>query len=343
MTPSPSSPPARAKSSVEQGLAGGIAGAASVVLLHPLDVVKVRMQVQGHRDPGTLQTARQYYYTSTPQALSAIARSEGYRALYAGVAPAVVGGTLAWGTYFAAYEACKGVWRRSTTSSTLTKSHDARDQSTAPRLSPAAHLACAAVAGAAVCGVTNPLWVVKTRLQLQSSGSGGGGGAATGGVPYRGLFHGLRSLLMEEGVRGCYSGLAPNLVLVSHGALQFMAYEELKHWCGGGRSQITPLEAGAAGMASKLFASVTTYPNQVLRSRMQQRRSVGSESLTLGGTAAALWRAEGLRGFYRGIGPSVLRVLPASGVTFLVYESVLGAIEQISCPSSTATTSSVSV
>ncbi|KDD74625.1 hypothetical protein H632_c1174p0, partial [Helicosporidium sp. ATCC 50920] len=38
----------------------------------------------------------------------------------------------------------------------------------------------------------------------------------------------------------------------------------------------------------------------------------------------ATWAREGLRGFYRGLGPNVLRVMPQSAITLLVYETVLG-------------------
>jgi solute carrier family 25 folate transporter 32 len=81
------------------------------------------------------------------------------------------------------------------------------------------HLLSAAEAGSVVCVLTNPVWLVKTRLQLQGPAHGTH-------QPYTGFYDALRSILKEEGWRGLYKGLGPGLVLVSHGALQFMAYEE---------------------------------------------------------------------------------------------------------------------
>ena len=70
--------------------------------------------------------------------------------------------------------------------------------------------------------MTNPIWVVKTRLCLKDTDS----------VPehmrYKGLRDGLVNLYRYEGLRGCYKGYFPGLLGVSHGALQFMFYEELK-------------------------------------------------------------------------------------------------------------------
>ncbi len=71
--------------------------------------------------------------------------------------------------------------------------------------------------------MTNPIWVVKTRLCLKD----------TDVVPkhmrYKGLIDGLVNLYRYEGLRGCYKGYFPGLLGVSHGALQFMLYEELKN------------------------------------------------------------------------------------------------------------------
>lgn len=70
--------------------------------------------------------------------------------------------------------------------------------------------------------VTNPIWVVKTRLCLSNTAS----------VPmymrYSGLFDGLKKLYCHEGLRGLYRGFIPGLWGTSHGAIQFMLYEEFK-------------------------------------------------------------------------------------------------------------------
>ena len=255
--------------------------------------------------------------------------------MYAGLSPALAGGTLAWGLYFACYNRAKARYARWL---------DAPEA----QLPPAAHLVAAAEAGATVAVLTNPIWVAKTRLQLQRRP--GAAGAPADGARYTGLAHALRRIAADEGVRGLYRGLGPSLALVSHGALQFTAYEALKKRAlAAQRSdaaatesdeatepRLTAASASAIGVASKLLASGATYPSQVLRARLQQRREASATAASASAMAeeAGAWRTlrgllqrEGLRGLYKGWVPNVLRVLPSSALTFLVYEKASQALD----------------
>lgn len=151
---------------------------------------------------------------------------------------------------------------------------------------------------------------------------------------YASFASGARQIYRAEGVSGFYRGLVPALFGVSHGALQFMAYEKLKVV----RSQSMNDQAGrkkasvdaaqrlgnwdllALSSLSKLFAGCVTYPYQVIRARLQ---TYEAHLLYRGAmdAIAKVWVREGLAGFYKGLGPNLLRVLPSTWVTFLVYEN----------------------
>ncbi|MBA0643280.1 hypothetical protein Goklo_027590 [Gossypium klotzschianum] len=89
------------------------------------------------------------------------------------------------------------------------------------RLSPSLHLASAAEAGALVSICTNPIWLIRTRLELQNP--------LHQSRPYSGVYDALRTILREEGWTALYTRLGPGLLMqVSHGAIQFTAYEELR-------------------------------------------------------------------------------------------------------------------
>ena len=151
---------------------------------------------------------------------------------------------------------------------------------------------------------------------------------------YHSFTSGARQIYQTEGLRGFYRGLVPALFGVSHGALHFMAYERLKVFRSQGGFSVSPnkrpsgaqardlsnLDFFAISSLAKIFAGCTTYPYQVIRSRLQTYEA----QVLYRGTAdaiAQIWAREGLAGFYKGLGPNLLRVLPSTWVTFLVYEN----------------------
>ncbi|GAB4819511.1 hypothetical protein N2152v2_006557 [Parachlorella kessleri] len=388
----------------KHAVAGCTAGLASVLALQPLDVIKTRLQVQD--GAGALPL-----YRGTLDAVRRMLQEEGWRALYAGLTPALIGSGVAWGAYFYTYNRAKERYLRRAAvqeQQQLVSLHQQpgkavmfppavaqqQQQQVQQRLSPGMHLISAAEAGALVCLLTNPIWVVKTRLQLQRGGTLAGQQAAAGaklagsaltaaagvaaapGGNYRGFVDALTQIARQEGVRGLYKGLLPSLLLVSHGAIQLAVYEELKSLAqsfqgfsgssiaslsngsssgltssssggndrgghsssgtngnegssrrGGGQAQrtLTSAEITAFGALSKMAASIATYPSQVVRSRLQQRMDAG-RALRYTGVGDVLRKTlarEGVGGFYKGLVPNVLRVMPQSAVTFLVYESVM--------------------
>jgi len=93
-------------------------------------------------------------------------------------------------------------------------------------------------------------------------------------VKYSGLSDTLIKIAGQEGLRGLYSGLVPGLFGVSHSAIQFGAYEELKkHYHNYYNQPITTklgnTEYLCLAALSKFVAAFTTYPYQVVRARLQ--------------------------------------------------------------------------
>lgn len=118
------------------------------------------------------------------------------------------------------------------------------------------HLCAAAMAGLATGTATNPIWVVKTRLQLSAEHNRRVSSAVM-----------IKQILREEGVRGFYKGLSASYLGVTEGTIQWVLYERLKRITadtegkGGAQEWIGML--ASAGTA-KCVASLITYPHEVL-------------------------------------------------------------------------------
>jgi solute carrier family 25 folate transporter 32 len=95
------------------------------------------------------------------------------------------------------------------------------------QLSPTMHMFAAGQAGVLTLAMTNPIWVVKTRLCLQYEQVPTAAANASK-TYYKGMMDAFYKIWSQEGMRGLYKGFVPGLWGVSHGAIQFMAYEELK-------------------------------------------------------------------------------------------------------------------
>ena len=114
---------------------------------------------------------------------------------------------------------------------------------------------------------TNPIWVVKTRLQLERSERGA---IAQG---RRKLFGGswdcMKKIMREHGVRGFYKGLSASYLGVTEGTIQWVLYERLKKLNTESQTRSPIVQwaglLGSAGVA-KMVASLITYPHEVSRS-----------------------------------------------------------------------------
>ncbi|KAL2118354.1 hypothetical protein VTJ04DRAFT_8014 [Mycothermus thermophilus] len=325
-------------------VAGLSAGTIATLIVHPLDIVKTRMHV--YRTSHTSPLLRSS--TSSPTALSllrALLQSDRPLAsLYRGLTPNLLGNATSWASFFffkSRFERAIILVRGggNITSPTTTgtakniKTSHGDNNSNNKVLTPSDFFLSSLLAGAATQLLTNPIWVLKTRMLASDA-------AAHGAYPS--LLSGAKLLWQQEGLRGFYRGLGVGMLAVSHGAVQFAVYDPLRRIfitrdgksaasAGGGSGTAKEGGRGRGGLSneatlllstvSKLVAGVATYPLQVLRSRLQHHDADAQFGRHAREVVARLWREEGPRGFYRGLVPHVVRVLPATWVTFLVYEN----------------------
>ncbi|KAI9830484.1 MAG: hypothetical protein M1826_004721 [Phylliscum demangeonii] len=279
----------------------------------PLDVLKTRLQSDYYQ--AQLQASRAARRTPPPSALSvprtivlhlretfqilfSIHRVEGWRALFKGLGPNLTGVVPARAINFYTYGNGKRV-----ISNTFNHGHEAVW----------VHLCAAATAGIVTGTATNPIWLVKTRLQLdknqaerRTSGppgaaaggrtatTAGGGAAAAGTVQqhrqYKNSVDCVRQVVRHEGIRGLYRGLSASYLGVTESSLQWVLYEQMKLalsrreqrrlLSGRTRTQWDHVldwvgKLGAAGSA-KLVAAAVTYPHEVVRTRLRQAPTISA-------------------------------------------------------------------
>ena len=300
-------------------MCGAGAGFASGIVTCPLDVIKTKLQAQGGfkvARPGH-GPSNQIYRGILGTARTILAE-DGIRGMYRGLGPMLMGYLPTWAVYLTVYENTRetyydmcGSWWMARCYSSLT-------------------------AGACSTMLTNPIWVIKTRLQSQSSTPTSDGMRAP--FHYTSTFDAAKKMYRTEGFRSFYSGLTPAMLGLTHVAIQFPLYEWFKmKFTGYGMGQHPAhgdshfVGISAATFLSKVCASTATYPHEVLRTRLQtqQRKpAVGSSD----GMAVKekyrgvvdickiMLREEGWRAFYAGIGTNLVRAVPAAMTTMLTYE-----------------------
>ncbi|KAF5368835.1 hypothetical protein D9758_002893 [Tetrapyrgos nigripes] len=319
---SPSKPKFVPAKSWKHFVAGGLGGMCGAIVTSPFDVVKTRLQsslfsekpaavsyggngsvvVGAPRPSGGLL----YNFVETGHILRNIYREESPRALFKGLGPTLVGVIPARSINFFVYGNGKQI-----IANTFNEGQE----------NSYVHLAAAAAAGIATGTATNPIWVVKTRLQLAR------GAAFEGGRFAGGSWNMIKQIMREEGVRGFYKGLSASYLGVTEGTIQWVLYERLKRLSAGAEGQGGFMEwfgmLGSAGTA-KCVASLITYPHEVIRTRLRQPSVNGVVKYTgLIQTLKLVIAEEGARSLYGGLSAHLMRVVPNAAVMYSIYEGIL--------------------
>ncbi|KAI8993658.1 mitochondrial carrier domain-containing protein [Pilobolus umbonatus] len=284
---------------LKHSVAGASAGIISSMITCPLDVVKTRIQNQGGFERVQLE------YKGTLGTLRRIRYEEGFKGLYRGLGPTIAGYLPTWAIYFTVYDYCKLNWAQY-----LGK--EGREW--------LLHIASAMTAGMSCTTLTNPLWLIRTRFMTQTAQSS---------YHYKSILDAFITIAQKEGIRGLYKGLGPSLIGASHIAIQFPLYEELKSIIIKREKELNTVNILLASSTTKLIASTITYPHEVIRTRLQMQVAEPFKYKGILHAIKVISQEEGIRGFYRAIPTNLIRTVPASSVSILVYEMILKKIDSM--------------
>jgi len=320
-------------------IAGAGAGIVTSIAGCPLDVIKTKLQAQqfAHSSiayKGAVATIKQVWVRDS------------FKGFYRGLGPMLLGYLPTWAIYFTVYDSVKEAFgghalggRHVDCKLYIVKlliyflyasaqGHPVQEASTPLYL----QVLSAMIAGGASTVATSPLWVIKTRFMTQPPGE----------LRYRHTLDAFITVHRAEGWRAFYRGLLTSLLGTSHVAVQFPLYEYLRHVSElhTDDGELSTSQIVACSAVAKTVASVTTYPHEVIRTRLQVQKSFKGPSPIPGSpqpaprytgilqTAALITQEEGWRGLYKGLSINLIRAVPSSAVTLLTYELIMRYLDE---------------
>ncbi|POI25582.1 hypothetical protein CIB84_010668, partial [Bambusicola thoracicus] len=172
--------------------------------------------------------------------------------------------------------------------------------------------------------MTNPIWLVKTRLQLD---------ARNRGEKRMSAFECVRKVYRSDGIKGFYRGMSASYAGISETVIHFVIYESIK------RKLLEHKTASAmdnedesakeasdfvgmmmAAATSKTCATSIAYPHEVVRTRLREE---GTKYRSFFQTLSLLVREEGYGSLYRGLTTHLVRQIPNTAIMMSTYEVVV--------------------
>ncbi|XP_056374915.1 electrogenic aspartate/glutamate antiporter SLC25A13, mitochondrial [Hyla sarda] len=267
---------------------GSIAGAVGATAVYPIDLVKTRMQNQ--RSTGSF--VGELMYKNSFDCFKKVLRYEGFFGLYRGLLPQLLG--------VAPEKAIK-----------LTVNDFVRDKFTVKEgtIPLAAEILAGACAGGSQVIFTNPLEIVKIRLQVA--------GEITTGPRVSAL-----NVLRDLGFFGLYKGAkACFLRDIPFSAIYFPCYAHMKTAFAGEDGKVSPGYLLLAGAIAGMPAASLVTPADVIKTRLQVAARAGQTTYTgVIDCFRKILQEEGHRALWKGAGARVFRSSPQFGVTLVTYE-----------------------
>lgn len=242
------------------------------------------------------------------QVLKSILEKEGPKSLFRGLGPNLVGVAPSRAVYFACYSKAKEQFNGLFVPD-----------------SNVVHILSAGSAAFITNSLMNPIWMVKTRMQLERK---------VRGSKQMNTVQCARHVYQTEGIRGFYRGLTASYAGISETVICFAIYESLKKYLK--EAPLAPSTNGteknstnffglmAAAAVSKGCASCVAYPHEVIRTRLREE---GTKYKSFVQTARLVFREEGYLAFYRGLFAQLIRQIPNTAIVLSTYELIVYLLE----------------
>ncbi|GME99477.1 unnamed protein product [Ambrosiozyma monospora] len=326
---STSSPPPIEKSFAQQAMTeiivGSISGAIGKIVEFPFDSIKVKLQYSQ-----SLPTA---IFTSTWHCIKSTWIHEGwYNGFYKGLMSPMIGSSLEIASLFVSYKMAQDGLN-------YLKRSDSKDE-----LTMLEKFLCGGVSGISASFVLTPVELIKVKYQVEDLKNIGNGISI---VPKQqdstSIGKLVKSIYQAEGIKGLWKGQTTTLVREFGGsAAWFGAYEMTLEFFKSRIQKNDNLDLGkrkedyehkpmelmiAGGMAGMAYNGIL-FPVDTVKSIIQSQDHLTgsngkvSSSNTVLGVSKIIYMKHGLKGFYSGLGITMIKTVPASGIMFYCYETI---------------------
>ncbi|KAK9368415.1 mitochondrial carrier domain-containing protein [Lipomyces kononenkoae] len=307
----------------ESIICGGISGLTSRFFVAPLDVVKIRQQLQTtsfKRQDGAVRginTVPGPMYRGMMSSIIKIYKDEGITALWKGNVPAELLYLLYGSIQFTTFHQSNVLINEYASEYML------------PGLQ---QFITGAVSGAAATIATYPLDLLRTRFAVQGNNSQ---------RVYRSLRHSILQIYADEGFAGFFRGLRPAVSqIVPYMGIFFVSYASLQSLISTMSKDNNNINAfgsddAIAGMVAGTISKTAVFPLDVIRKRLQVQgptlnqyvlRDIPMYPKNIFGCAKAIFVTEGIRGLYKGLWVSLVKAAPASAITMWTFENSVRAL-----------------
>ncbi|XP_050301587.1 mitochondrial thiamine pyrophosphate carrier [Anthonomus grandis grandis] len=287
-------------------VAGGISGFITRAICQPLDVLKIRFQLQVEPISENAHTAK---YRSVPQAITLILKEEGVKAFWKGHVPA---------QWLSVSYGVVQYWSYEILVRNVSKNLDI-----SPHWIPVVNFSCGSIAGSVATLVSFPFDVVRTRFVAQSE--------------HKKVYHTMLSATIKiyqtEGPLVLFRGLWPTILQVGpHAGAQFMFYRMFHDLYNRiSKSESTTFTSSVfAGSLAGLCAKTVIYPFDLVKKRLQiqgfgyAREQFGQHFTCRGLTDCLkkIYKIEGPWGYFKGLSPSLIKAVCTTALHFSSYEMI---------------------
>lgn len=292
---------------IAHALAGAGGGLLAMTLTYPLITLSTRAQVESKRAD-----------TSTIDAIRHIINREGISGLYAGLDSALFGISVTNFVYYYWYE-----WTRSFFEKAAVKAGRA-----SKKLTTAESMMAGALAGSATVLITNPIWVVNTRMTTRKEEKDI---EEARKVKKPSTIGTLLALIKDEGFMSLFAGVMPALVLVINPILQYTFFEQARNMLEKKR-KVGPKDAFVLGALGKMIATTITYPYITVKSRAHVATK-NQPAVPITQSLQKIVREEGYAGLYKGLVPKVSQSVLTAAFLFafkdVLYDATIAARRKV--------------